>query len=88
MDWTIAGVLLALVALVSGWFWWWQPRQARKDGLIIGNVTLGKLAKSGSISTEVGLDNAVEADAGNVELGSGAQSRDITTKVTTKKSGQ
>lgn len=86
MDWTILGALVAVVALFSGWFWWWKPRQTEKNSISLGNVDLGKLSESGNVSSDVEITGSSTGNAGNVKLGTGAKSKDIETKVTVKKS--
>lgn len=86
MDWTIFGALVAVVALVSGWFWWWKPRQTGKNSNSLGNVDLGKSSESGKVSSEVEMTGSASGNAGNVKLGAGAKSKDIETKVTVNKS--
>ncbi|WP_431300630.1 hypothetical protein [Tabrizicola sp. BL-A-41-H6] len=86
MDWTIFGVVVAVLALISGWFWWWKPSEAKKDERSLGNVSLGKYSESGKVSSEVKIIENSTGNAGNIRLGTGAKSKDIETKLTVTKS--
>jgi len=79
--WTILGVIIAAIGLISAWYFFFRSKtELPKKG--DGGVVIGKGGEAGNINTKVTKTGLTSSSGdGGVDTGAGSKVKDITTDI-------